>query len=466
MKKLNRRKFIRNTGVSTAGLALGTSFSNCSTVKTMPESGGTYMGDFAAPKIDKVRIAMIGVGYRGTGHAKQLATIEGTEIVAVSDLYEDWAKRTADNCVKVGAGQRHQDIALYHGGEDKWKLMLKEVKPDVVFVCTNWKNHAPMAIEAMKQGAHVFVEVPLALTIEEMWEIVNTSERTKKHCMMLENVNYGREELMYLNMCRMGVIGELLHAEAAYIHELRFQMEEQERGTGSWRTPHYAKRNGNLYPTHGLGPVAQYMNLGRGEDNFSRLVSFSSPSKGRSLYANKNYEKDHKWNKLDYQGGDMNTSIIKTTLGRTIMVQWDETSPRPYSRHNLVQGTKGILAGFPTRIALEGGIEGITENHHQWAQGEKLAALYEKYDHPLYHRLGALSKKMGGHGGMDFMMLYRVVECLRKGLPLDQNVYEGAFWSAVSPLSEISVAQGGMPQEFPDFTRGKWKTTEALAVVK
>ena len=344
--------------------------------------------------------------------------------------------------------------------------MLEEVKPNAVFVSTNWKNHAPMAIEAMKKGAHVFVEVPLALTIDEMWEIVNTSEETKKHCMMLENVNYGREELMYLNMCRKGVIGELLHAEAAYIHELRFQMEEVERGTGSWRTFHYANRNGNLYPTHGLGPVAQYMNLGRGEDNFSHLVSFSTPARGRALYAKKNYAADHQWNELDYKGGDMNTSIIKTTLGRTIMVQWDETSPRPYSRHNLVQGTKGILAGFPTRVALEGGVEGITENHHKWAQGEDLAAVYEKYDHPLYHRLGEISKKMGGHGGMDFLMLYRVIECLQQGLPLDQNVYEGCFWSAVSPLSELSVEQDGMPQKFPDFTRGKWKTTENLAIIE
>ncbi|MEM6380907.1 MAG: alpha-N-acetylgalactosaminidase, partial [Bacteroidota bacterium] len=299
----------------------------------------------------------------------------------------------------------------------------------------------------------------------EMWDIVDTSEKTQKHCMMMENVNYGREELIYLNMIRQGAIGELLHGEAAYIHELRFQMEEQERGTGSWRTPHYAKRNGNLYPTHGLGPVAQYMNIGRGEDTFKYMNSFSSPAKGRSLYAKKNYDADHKWNALDFKGGDMNTSIIKTTLGRTIMVQWDETSPRPYSRHNLIQGTSGTLAGFPSRIALEGGVEGATDNHHRWAQGEQLEAIFEKYEHPLYKRLGALAKKMGGHGGMDFIMRYRIIECLRLGQPLDQNVYEGCLWSAVSPLSELSVAQNGAPQEFPDFTRGKWKTTKALDIV-
>jgi len=466
MKNLDRRNFLKKTSLSGAALATGGLFSTCATTKTVAPSGGQYMGGFAAPKLDTVRIAMIGVGARGSGHTKQLATIDGTEIVAISDLYEDLAKKSAAVAMQVGAGERHQEVALYHGGEDQWKKMLEEVKPDVVFIATNWANHAPMAIEAMKKGAHAFVEVPLAVTLEEMWDIVNTSEQTKKHCMMMENVNYGRDELLYLNMCRKGVIGELLHAEAAYIHELRFQMEEQERGTGSWRTPHYAKRNGNLYPTHGLGPVAQYMNLSRGEDNFKHLVSFSTPARGRTLYAEKNYTADHKWNKLDYKGGDMNTSIVKTELGRTIMIQWDETSPRPYSRHNLIQGTKGTLAGFPTRVALEGGVEGATENHHRWAQGEQLAGLYEKYDHPLYIRLGEVSKKMGGHGGMDFLMLYRIVECLRQGLPLDQNLYEGCYWSAVAPLSELSVAKGGMPQEFPDFTRGQWKNTAPLAVVK
>jgi len=424
-----------------------------------------YMGDYSAPKLKTVRVAFIGVGARGTGHARQIATIEGTEVVAISDLYQDLAQRSIDSCKEIGKGERHNEIAIYYGGEDKWKLMLKEVKPDVVFISTNWNNHAPMVIKAMNSGAHAFVEVPIATTIEDMWKIINTSEKTRKHCMMMENVNYGRDEMMYLNMCRKGVIGDFLHAEAAYIHELRFQMEEQERGTGSWRTHQYAKGRGNLYPTHGLGPVAQYMNLARGDDNFNTLISYSTPALGRKLYAEKNYPANHKWNKLDYKNGDLNTSIIKTSVGRTIMVQWDETSPRPYSRHNLIQGTKGTLAGFPTRVALEGGVEGVTKNHHSWAQGKDLEVLYEKYDHPLYKRLGTLAKKMGGHGGMDFMMRYRIIECLRNGKPLDQNMYEGCFWSAVTPLSAESIEDGGAPQRFPDFTRGNWKTTNPLSII-
>ncbi|MBK1875843.1 Gfo/Idh/MocA family protein [Pelagicoccus mobilis] len=436
-----------------------------STSQAATRRKGQYMGDYAAEKLDTIRIVFIGVGARGRGHAKQFATIEGTEVVGICDLYEDLALQSQKDCEEVGAGSRHRSISVYSRGKNQWRKMLAEQKPDAVVIATPWKDHAPMAIATMEAGAHAFVEVPLALTNNELWDVVDTSEKTRKHCMMMENVNYGRDELLYLNMCRQGVVGDLLHGEAAYIHELRGQMVHEKRGTGYWRTHHYAKRNGNLYPTHGLGPVAQYMNLARGEDNFGSLVSFSTPALGRAQYASDNFSDGHKWNSLDYRGGDLNTSIIKTQLGRTIMVQWDETSPRPYSRLNLVQGTKGCLAGFPTRVALEGGVEGATEDHHKWAEGEGLAAIYEKYEHPLQKRLGALAKKMGGHGGMDFMMRYRIVECLRKGEPLDQNVYEGAFWSAVAPLSEESVRQGGAPQAFPDFTRGDWSETNPLGVV-
>jgi predicted dehydrogenase len=464
MKSNSRRNFLKRSSLSGAALVTGGLLAKQPTPNLVPAREGQYMGDYAAPPIPNLRAAFIGVGARGGYHLKFLAGLPNTEVVAISDLYEDNVMKWKEVAETAGQGSRHQDIKTYYGGEEKWRQMLTDVKPDAVFVATNWVNHAPMAIAAMEQGAHVFVEVPIAVTIDEMWDMVNTSERTRKHCMMLENVNYSRDELMFLNMVRQGVIGELLHGEASYIHELRFQMREEERGTGSWRTPHYAHRNGNLYPTHGLGPVAQYMNIGRGEDTFRTMVSYSTPALGRQLYAEEHFPADHKWNKLDYRGGDLNTSIIKTALGRTILVQWDETSPRPYTRHNTIQGTKGILAGFPTRVALEGGVPGATEDHHRWAQGEQLAELREKYDHPLYKRLVSAAEG-SGHGGMDGVMIYRVVECLQEGLPLDQNVYEGCLWSAVGPLSEASVANGGAPKEFPDFTRGDWKTTEPLQII-
>lgn len=455
-KTTPRRNFIKILGGLTASFAALPALASAKATAPARAAGAKYMGGFIAPKLEKVKVAIIGVGARGSGHASQLAALEGVEFVAVCDLHEGRAKKAAAEVTAKG----HQP-KVYSGDAGIWHKMLAETRPDAVFIVTPWELHAPMCIAAMKAGAHAFSEVPIGFTLKELWEIIETSEATGRHCMMLENVNYGREELVYLNMVRQGVIGELLHGEAAYIHELRGQMDNQGT-TGSWRTLHYAKRNGNLYPTHGLGPVAQYMSLGRGEDNFGRLVSFSSPAKGRALYAQKSSKlTDPAWKQLDFKGGDLSTSIIKTALGRTILVQWDETSPRPYTRHNLIQGTKGTLAGFPNRMA----IEGITKSTHQWAEGAAWEELAAKYEHPLYQRLGELAKKAGGHGGMDFLMLYRIIECLRQGQPLDQNVYEGCFWSAVGPLSEASVAADGTPQEFPDFTRGQWQTTQPLGII-
>ncbi len=454
----NRRDFIRTLGMVGAGITVASGLSSAEAAQESTRSrSARYMGDFAAPKLEKVRWGAIGVGARGSGHVEQLAQIEGSEVVAICDLYEDLAKSSAAEVKKLG----RPEPSVYFGSPAKYHEMLARPDIDAVIIATPWEEHAPMAIAAMKAGKHAFVEVPMANNLKELWDVVETSEATGKHCMMMENVNYGREELMYLNMVRQGVIGELLHAEAAYIHELRGQMKELPRGTGSWRTKYYsAKNGGNLYPTHGLGPVAQYMNIARTEDTFERLVSFASPGRGRAAYATKNFPADHQWNQMKFECGDISTQIIKTHLGRTIMVQWDETSPRPYSRHNLIQGTRGTLAGFPSRAAIEG-----RENYHKWIEGEAFKKLYEEFEHPLYKRMGELAVKMGGHGGMDFIMLFRMVECLRKGEPLDQNVYEGALWSAVRPLSAKSEANGGDPQKFPDFTRGHWKTTKPLGIV-
>ncbi len=469
MKKFNRRSFISKSVFSLAALSSSTFIKGKSNSSSYFHnknlfSNNAYLGDFKAPKISNVRLAIIGVGNRGYGHIQNIARIDHVEIVGISDLYEDLVNRSTQIIDEL-APNRHSKVATFYGHPEHWKKMIYQTRPDVVFVCTNWNNHAPMGVYALQKDAHTFIEVPMAITIDGIWQLIDAAEKHQKHCMMLENVNYGREELLYLNLCRQGVIGDILHGEASYIHDLRWEMEDQERGTGSWRTPHYAKRNGSLYPTHGLGPVAQYMNLCRGEDQFDSLVSMSSPAKGRKYYASKNYPLNHKWNQLEYIAGDINTTIIKTYLGRTLLVQWDETSPRPYTRKNLIQGTKGTLAGFPTRVALEAGVGNATENHNTWASGEQLQSLYEKYEHPLYKRLGQKSLEMGGHGGMDSLMLLRIFECLNQGLPLDQNVYEGGAWSAVAPLSEESVANGGQIQNFPDFTRGHWQKTQPLEII-
>lgn len=431
--------------------------------------GARYMGHFSAPAIEVVRVAAIGLGEeRGMPQMKLFAHIPHCEVVAVCDLYEDVTRELAD-FLEQATGKRP---AQYYGTPEAYLHMLQEVRPDAVFINTPWETHAQNAIEAMEHGAHAFVEVPLAATLEDLWRVVDTAERTQRHCMMLENVNYGREELLFLNMVRQGLIGELIHGEAAYLHDLRKQMLDEGRGCGSWRTAHYAARNGNLYPTHGLGPIAQYMNIARTEDTFDRLVSLGTPSLGRAAYAQKHLPADHKWNNTRFHCADMNNTLIQTKAGRTILVQWDETTPAPYDRRNLIRGTEGALAGYPLRVAGEKLSPGHSytdaygkqrESWYVWQQGDDVAqALYAQYEHPLYTRMSARAQ---AHGGMNYILLSRIIECLHQGTPLDQNVYEGALWSAVAPLSEKSVHEGGMPQRFPDFTRGDWKTTPPLPII-
>ena len=465
----------QDSGSAGAGAALA---ERAEAIPPRPE-GSVYMGGFRAPKIETVRVAVIGLGERGTLQTLRFLRIPHCEVAALCDPHDDAVRSVADR-IEGSTGKRP---AEYNKDSQAYKTMLEEVKPDAVFINTPWETHAQIAIDVMEAGAYAFVEVPLAITLEDLWRVVDAAERTKKHCMMLENCNYGRHELMFLNMVRQGLIGDLLHGEAAYIHELRRQMFTENSGGNSWRINHYATRNGNLYPTHGLGPVAQYMSLARGEDTFDRIVSFSSPAIGRAAYAKKHFPADHKWNKLQFKCGDMSNSIIKTKLGRTILVQWDETSPRPYDRKNLIQGTAGTLADYPLRVAGERISPGASETsgegqpggteitgrggYHEWYEGEKAASdLYAKYDHPLYKRLGEAARQNDSHGGMNDIMLHRVIECLHNGEPMDQNVYEGAFWSAVGPLSEKSVNEGGAPQIFPDFTRGDWKKTAPLQVVQ
>lgn len=450
----SRRKFIKTIGSVGAGLATVNIMAKAEESTPSRLSGAKYMGGFIAPKLDTVRVAVIGCGQRAKTHVRHLALLEHTEVVGLCDLYEDLTEREKKVVLDGGKGKRHLKMKTYFGDKHAYKKMLAETKPDLVYVVTPWEWHAPMAIDAMNAGAHVCVEVPLTMTLEESWDIVNTSEKTQKHCMMLENVNYGRVEMMYLNMCRQGVFGDLLHGEASYIHGLKSQMKQYERGrgTGSWRTVHWANKDGNLYPTHGLGPVAQYMNIGRTEDTFSHIVSMTSPALGRTQFVEKT-KATSKLRELEFKGGDISTSIIQTKLGRTIMIQWDECTPRPYSRHNLIQGTKRTAAGYPNRIS---------EGHH-W---KDIKPLYNDYEHPLHKRVSPLTKNLGDtHGGMDGIMNYRVIECLRTGQPLDQNVYEGCLWSAVTPLSIASVAERGAPKDFPDFTRGEWKNTAPLPIV-
>jgi hypothetical protein len=421
-----------------------------------PEQSTRSAAGLRVPRMDRVRVGFIGVGARGSGHVSQMLLLEGVEVKAIADPHLPSAQASAKRCVDKG----HPAPTLYTNGDRDYRRMLSRDDIDIVIIATPWDWHVPMAVDAMNAGKHAFIEVPASTTVEGCWQLVDTAEKTQRHCMMMENVNYGREELMVLNMCRQGVFGELLHGEAAYIHDLRGQMHEIEHGTGSWRTYQYVKRNGNLYPTHGLGPVAQYMNINRG-DRLDFLCSVSSPARVREIYAREHFPEGHERRTLKFKAGDINTTIAKTVLGKTLMIQWDEQLPRPYSRHNLIQGTRGVWGGFPNRMALEG--EG--RSAESWQEGDALKEWYDKYEHPLWKRMGEEAARNGGHGGMDFVMLWRIVYCLRNGLPLDQDVYDAATWSVISPLSEQSVAKRGRSMDIPDFTRGKWKTMEPLGIV-
>lgn len=454
-ESLDRRDFLKVAGaVGAAGLTgIGMAGEGQKLGETRQSKSAKNVLDFAAPKLDRVRAAFIGVGARGSGHVAQMMMLDGVDIVAIADNHAPSANASAKRVVDAG----RPAPAVYSNGDYDYRKMLDRKDIDMVIIATPWEWHVPMAVDAMKRGKHAFIEVPAAITVDGCWELVDTAEKTQRHCMMMENVNYGREELAVLNMCQMGVFGELLHGEAAYIHDLRGQMNEIAHGTGSWRTLHYAKRNGNLYPTHGLGPVCHYMNINRG-DRIDYMSSVSCNSRVRALYAKEKYPEGHIRRQHNFVCGDLNTSIARTVGGKTLMIQWDEQLPRPYTRHNLIQGTRGVWAGFPNRVV----VEGESPSTDSWVKEKDIAAWLDKYDHPIWKKVGEEAVKAGGHGGMDFVMLWRIVYCLRNGLPMDQDVYDGAVWSVIGPLSEWSVAHRGQSIDVPDFTRGGWKNRAAL----
>ena len=446
MANVGRRDFLK------AAVVAGAAGTIAACAHQRPAISSPMVAGLKVPPMDVVRVAFIGVGKRGIKHVGHLCNIDGVEIKAVCDT--DSQALDAALSIIVSAGRSKP---LEFGKRDySYRDLLSRDDIDLVIISTPWRWHTPMAVETMQSGKHVLLEVPAATTIEEAWQLVDTAERTQKNCMMAENVCYGREELMVLNMVRDGLFGDLLHGEAAYIHDLRDQMKEIERGTGSWRTEWQTRRNANLYPTHGLGPIAVYMGINRG-DRFDYISSMGSPALGRAQYAQREFEEGHDRRQLRHIAGDINSSIIKTALGRTIMLQYDTTSPRPYTRHNLIQGTNGIFAGFPDRIALE---RGGTKSFHEWDCD--MGPWIERYEHSLWRQIGSKARRQGGHGGMDFVMFWRVIHCLRNGEPLDQDVYDAAAWSVVTPLSEASVNDRGNSKDFPDFTRGRWQTSGGL----
>ncbi len=404
----------------------------------------------AVDPIPTVRVGFIGLGNRGSSAVGRYTFIEGVEIKALCDLSEEEVKKSQNTLAKRGLKP-----AVEYVGENAWKELCQRKDIDLIYICTDWINHTPMAVYAMEQGKHVAIEVPAATTIEECWQLVNTAEKTRKHCMMLENTCYDFFELNTLNMAQQGLFGELVHGEGAYIHDLRESNFNPNAYWNMWRLKFNTAHTGNPYPTHGLGPICQAMNIHRG-DKMNYLVSVSSNQFGMTEYAREEFGENSTQAKQEYKLGDMNTTIIKTERGRTIMIQHDVTSPRPYSRLHTISGTKGFFQKYPSElIALE-------PNAHNFLKKEQIDSLMTKYEHPFIKEIGEFAKKVGGHGGMDFIMDYRLIYCLRNGLPLDQDVYDAAEWSCLVELAEQSVLNGGMPVKIPDFTRCDWNKLNGL----
>lgn len=401
--------------------------------------------------LDTVRVGFIGIGMRGPGAVDRFAHIEGTEIVAICDLYPERLEQ-AQAILK----NNNRPEAAEYSGEDGWMELCERDDIDLVYILTPWLHHVPMSLFAMEQGKHVAVEVPAAMTIEDCWKLVDTAERTQKHCMMVENCVYDFFELTALNMAQQGLFGEIIYAEGAYIHDLEEYWTEYQ---GNWRLDYNQKHFGDNYPTHGMGPACWALNIHRG-DKMDYLVSMNTKSVNGAKAAKEIMGVD------TFADGDHTVTVIKTAQDKVLQIQHNVYTPRPYSRMYQLTGTKGFANKYPTegfvidasavKSEEKSAVKYDDLSGHEFVSEQVRKDLMERYKHPIVKDIEALAKKVGGHGGMDFIMDYRLVYCLQNGLPLDQDVYDAAEWSCLSELTRASIENGSMPVKVPDFTRGDW----------
>lgn len=468
----SRREFLKSSAIASVAASLAGVSGGCASRAAQPASVSAAAGnplprpsgqkpvhELTTKPLEKVRAGFIGL-HRGMVHVANSLKLDFVEVVAVCDVRDDRAREAAKAC----ADQRGQHPEIYSGTEHIWEKLVVRDDLDVIYISTPWAWHVPMAVRTMEQGKHAFVEVSAAVTVEDCWRLVDTSERTQRHCVMLENCCYGENELFVLNLAREGVFGRLKHAECAYLHDLRSLLFTT--GTeGDWRRDYHWQYNGNLYPTHGLGPVAQYLGVGRG-DQFKFLVSMSSPELSLSQYRDEHQPNGGKHAGEKYVCGDMNTSLIQTEQGRSIMIQHDVVSPRPYSRVNALCGTGASFFDYPARLALnepkQYGLE--ADGSHEWLSDADMTKMRNRFTHPLWRKLEEQARG-GGHGGMDFVMNWRHLNCLRTGETPDSVVYDAAAWSCILELSARSVAGGSVPVAIPDFARGLWQTLKPLGSV-
>lgn len=455
--KTNRRHFLKQvtlgglcaSGVSLTASPLNLKGENSGLVKEISSKiqnkNFFNMNGFVAPKLEKVRVGFVGVGNRGFGNLQQMTYLEGVEIKAICDVQQF----RIDEAQKWLEDRKLPAAKVYTGKDDSWKELCENPDLDLISIAVpRGPLHAAISIYAMKCGKHVAVEVPVIATIDEAWEVIATAEATKRHCFMMENCCYDFFELLTLNMARQGYFGDIIHADAGYIHYQ--EIYNKPRDNNMWRLHESQIHTGNIYPTHGLGPVSQVMNINHG-DRFDFVVSTSSNDFKLGDKVAELAKTDDFYEPYDTHTyrGNINTSIIRTVNGKTIMLQHDTTSPRIYNRLYTLSGTKACARKYPEPRISDG---------PGWVDETKLAELTEQYTPEIVKRIGEMAKQIGGHGGMDFLMTWHLIDCLRNGLPLDISVYDAVSWSSITPLSEQSVLKGSLPMQIPDFTRGAWKT--------
>ena len=394
---------------------------------------GESVAQLCCAPIECVRIGFVGLGVRAKRAVHRMMHIEGCTITALCDLVEENIEEAKEIIEKAGGNK-----PVLFSGDEGWKELCRMEEIDLVYICTDWASHADIAVHAMQNGKHVATEVPAATTVADCWRLVDTAESTRRHCIMLENCCYDEFELCVLNMAQEGVFGEIMHSEGAYLHDLRERIATNDGGGrkwSNWQLDFMSRHNGNPYPTHGLGPIALAMNINRG-DRMKSLVSVSS----RRIESKE----------ADSLSGTMNSSIITTEKGHTILVQHCTTLPRPYSRAFLVSGTEGFAQKYPTPSFA------FAPDSDNIATGEECQKIMERYRHPFVAMYKERGEELCGRRWIDYAMDSRLIHCLRAGLPLDMNVYDAALWSSLVELTEISANNAGAPVEIPDFTRGKY----------
>ena len=466
--KNTRRNFIRQIAASGAGVAgLATATRAAAALNDHAESRQKKKP--AGKDDDRLKFGFIGTGSRCQEHINNVLAIPGNKITAICDIQQGPIERTLQHIARFNV----PEPKVYTGSERAFEKMLNNEAFDCVIIASPWEWHVPMSVAAMKAGVpYVGVEVSAANTIDECWDLVHTSEATGSRLNIMENVCYRRDVMAALNMARQGLFGEMIHGTCGYQHDLRdvkfndgtsysyreggeLRMGPTAYAEAQWRTQHSVARNGDIYPTHGIGPVANCMDINRG-NRFIALSSMATQSRGLHRFIVEKGGQNHPYAKINFNLGDVVTTMIKCANGQTIIVTHDTNLPRPYSLGFRIQGTKGLWMNDGDSVYVEG-----QSKPHRWDESD---GWFKKYDHKLWSSLEAKARE-GGHGGMDFIMMYDFIDAIRNKKPAPMDCYDAAAWSAVSGLSEMSVARGGALVDFPDFTRGQWiRRTPAFAL--